>query len=210
MRTDTTDWMVDMNERQKHKRRVREHLREAKADPARPPHEDGYHYRILGIHEMRSDQTFQFTSVRISKDDPRLDDKLVMVQMAKDIMTQALAIDGYDPALSLAIRAAIQSEPPVFHWLGELFQNYGMFQEKHKVYGTEETRKKLECLLRQGECADDAWYDDYRGRGTQRRVPLPFAVRNMLAHPDIEGEITYAQIKLAIEILADLVRGADG
>lgn len=194
-----------MNEKQKHARRVREHLREAKRGGATPPHSDGYYYRILGIHKIRAGQTFQFTGVRIRDDDPQLDDKLVMVQMAKDVLTQALAIDGYDPALSFAIRAAIHGEPPVFHWLGEFFQSYGMFQEKWKVYGTNESRQKLEELLGQHGYADDAWYDGYRGRGPER-VPLPFAVRNMLAHPEIKSEVTYAQIKRATEILADLAR----
>ncbi len=194
-----------MNEKQKHERRVREHLREARKSRAKPPHNDGYYYRILGIHAMRSDQTFQFTEVRIRADDSKLDDKLVMVQMAKDVLTQALVIDGYDPALSFAIRAAIHGEPPVFHWLGEFYQNYGIFQEKCKVYGAKETRERLEELLRKHGFEGDAWYDGYRGRGPER-VPLPFAVRNILAHPEIESEVTYAQIKWATEILGQLVR----
>ena len=185
-----------MNEKQRHDRRVREHLREARKGRARPPHDDGYHYQILGIHEMRADQTFQFTAVRIREDDPRLNDKLVMVRMAKDVLTQALAIDGYDPALSFALRAAIQGEPPVFHWLGDFFQNYGVFQEKCKVYGTAQTGRRLEELLGKHGYGNDAWYDGYRGRGPDR-VPLPYAVRNILAHPEIESEVTYAQIKRA-------------
>lgn len=194
-----------MNEKQKRARRVREHLREARKGHAGPQH--GNHLRILGIHEMRAGQTFHFTAVTISEDDPRLNDKLVMVEMAKDILTQALAIDGYDPALSFAIRAAIQGEPPIFHWLGEFFQKYGAFQVKHNVYGTNETRSRLAEFIAHGEYADDAWYDGYPERGTKGRVPLPFAVRNLLAHPQINAEVTYAQIRRATEILADSVGG---
>lgn len=192
-----------MNERQQHRRRVRDHLRQARKGPA--PTEDGCYHRILGIHEMRADQTFQFAAVRVSEADPKLDDKLVMIQMAKDLLTQALRIDGYDPALSISIRAAVQGEPPVFHWLGEFFQSYGMFQQTYNVYGTQETREKLEGLLGAHEFANDAWYDGYRGRGPDR-VPLPFAVRNTLAHPDVENEITYSQVTRATEILGELVR----
>ena len=198
-----------MNETQKYDRRVREYLREARRearkDSARSPHNNGYHTKILGIHKIRSGQTFQFTDVTIKKDDPKVDSKLVMVQMAKDILTQALAIDGYDPALSFAIRSAIYGEPPVFHWLGEFFQNYGIFQEKCRVYGVKQTMQKLEELLGKHGYANDAWYDSYRGRGPER-VPLPFAVRNILAHPEIENTVTYAQIKRATEILAELVQ----
>jgi len=86
-----------------------------------------------------------------------------MIQMAKDLLTQALRIDGYDPALSISIRAAVQGEPPVFHWLGEFFQSYGI-QQTYNVYGTQETREKLEGLLGAHEFANDAWYDGYRGR----------------------------------------------
>ncbi len=197
-----------MNEKQKHERRIREHLREARKGRVHATQTDGYHYRILGIHEIRSDQTFQFTGVRISEDDPKLDEKLVMVQMAKDVLTQALAINGYDPALSFAIRAAIHGEPPVFHWLGEFFQNYGIFQVKCEVYATNETRQRLEELLGKHGYANDAWYDGYRGRGPDR-VPFPFAVRNILAHPEIGCEVTYAQIKRATEILEELVHLGD-
>ena len=117
-----------VNEKQLYDQRVRDYARQARKDAAKPPHDDGYHYRIFGIHKIRSDQTFRFTHAKIAANDPRLRDKLVMVQMAKDIQTQSLKINGYDPALSYAIRAAIQGEPPLFHWLGEFFQNYGMFQ----------------------------------------------------------------------------------
>lgn len=134
-----------------------------------------------------------------------------MVQMAKDVLTQALRIGGYDPALSFAIRAAIQGEPPVLHWLGDFFQNWGMFQAKYGVFRTKETRDKLTELL--ASHADDAWYDDYLdGRKTSplpERVPLAFAVRNVLAHPDHRNSVTYAQIRRATEILVELVVDPD-
>jgi len=133
-----------------------------------------------------------------------------MVQMAKDILTQSLAIDGYDPALSFAIRSSIQGEPPVFHWVGEFFQTYGIFQAKFAVFKTRETRSKLDDLLQTHDYSEDAWYDDYEdGRKENpepERVPLPFAVRNVLAHPDHKSKVTYAQISRATEILAELVQ----
>lgn len=199
-----------MNEKQVRARRVREYLREAKRRDGGPD-ADGFYHRILGMHEIRADQTFQFAHVRIHKEDPQLNDKLVMVQMAKDVLTQALRIGGYDPALSLAIRAAIQGEPPVFHWLGEFFQNWGTFQAKCGVFKTKETRDKLTELL--VSHADDAWYNNYLdGRKTSpvpEKVPLPFAVRNVLAHPDHRNSVTYAQIRRATEILVELVASQD-
>ena len=195
-----------VNEKQLHDQRVRDYARQARKDAAKPPHDDGYHYRILGIHKIRSDQTFRFTHAKIAANDPRLRDKLVMVQMAKDIQTQSLKINGYDPALSYAIRAAIQGEPPLFHWLGEFFQNYGMFQAKYGVFKTKETRDKLTEML--GDTSD-AWYDGYLdGRKPDpqpERVPLPLAVRNILAHPEHKNDVTYAQIKRASQVLADMI-----
>ncbi|MDE0222898.1 MAG: hypothetical protein OXJ90_26760 [Spirochaetaceae bacterium] len=194
-----------MNEKQIRARRLREYLREARKR-GDSPHSDGFYHRILGMHEIRAGQTFQFTHVRIHKDDPQVDGRLVMVQMAKDLLTQALRIDGYDPALSFAIRAAIQGEPPVFHWLGEFFQNWGVFQAKYGVFKTRETRDQLTESL--ADHAEDAWYDEYldgrKSTPVPERVPLPFAVRNVLAHPEHSNSVTYAQIRRATEILAEL------
>ena len=194
-----------MNEKQIRARRLREYLREARKR-GDSPHSDGFYHRILGMHGIRAGQTFQFTHVRIHKDDPQVDGRLVMVQMAKDLLTQALRIDGYDPALSFAIRAAIQREPPVFHWLGEFFQNWGVFQAKYGVFKTRETRDQLTESL--ADHAEDAWYDEYldgrKSTPVPERVPLPFAVRNVLAHPEHSNSVTYAQIRRATEILAEL------
>lgn len=173
------------------------------------PSPDGYYRSFLGVQGgQRSGETLRFTQVRISKDDPSLRDKLVMCRMAKDLLTQALTIDGYDPAIAYAVQSAVQGWPHAFHTIGALFENYGAFQQKFAVFKTKETKDLLADKLRGRP--DNEWYEGYvdgRKSGQKpERVPLPFAVRNVLAHRDHSNRVKHAEVQRATQILARLMQ----
>lgn len=191
-----------MNERQAFEHRVREHLRSARKRNRAHPAVDGRFHRILGIRELRAGQSFKFASASVLADDPRLDDKLVLAEMASDLLTQALKIDGYDPILSAALRGVIHgnaAEPGRALREGTLHQHYFAFQMEHRVYSDSATMRKMSTLTGENPAL---WYDDYRGR-LRGRVPLAYAVRNILAHPEIQNpRPTDEQILCATHILA--------
>jgi len=100
--------------------------------------------------------------------------KLEMIEDANNFLTKARQIDISHPDLLAALRTTIEEEPLPMHSIGEFFILYGRFEQKYET-SNQETGKKMEELVK-GRKEYLKEYDK------SKKYPLPYAVRNILAH----------------------------
>ncbi len=132
---------------------------------------------ILAPNEMSDQESVQLAAVTLPLN-WRLATRLEMVEDARNVITKALLLESLDPGLPLILSAIIGGRGLYEHGIGEFFLLYGRFEEK---YGTTRarTRKKMEEMLN----GDPEHMKVYKGKGgREEHHPLPYAVRNILAH----------------------------
>lgn len=103
--------------------------------------------------------------------------KLEMVDHARDILTRAFMLNSLDSALPSVLATIIEGRGLYEHGIGEFFLLYGKFEQKHRTSGSK-TRDKMMRLVK----GDPQRMKPYTERGKQTMEPLPYAVRNILAH----------------------------
>ena len=109
--------------------------------------------------------------------DWRLAAELEMVESARDLITNACALDYLDGALPTVLKAIIEGRGLYEHSIGEFFLLYGKFEQKHNTQGWS-TKKKMEELVG----GDNQYMKSYIYHGNTQIAPLPYVVRNILAH----------------------------
>lgn len=141
-------------------------------------------------------------AVVVSLDDEMLSVKQNMVRPAKQIITEAEKMGNLDPILPNFLANVIQGESLYQYSVGEFFELYGRFEGRYGE-GFDKAGAKMEELLK-GEKGDEGYFKDYIYKGKPERVPLPYAVRSILAHQgnnpnslDPEGK----ELKAAIDLL---------
>ena len=135
-----------------------------------------FHVEILCVREVSSVQPVPL-SAAIVELDWMLAAKLEMVESARDFITNAYVVGSLDKGLPSVLSAIIEGRGLFEHSIGEFFLLYGMFEQKHRVQGMR-TRSKMLKLIG----GDQRYLKPYVDRGKKRKHPLPYAVRNILAH----------------------------
>ena len=135
-----------------------------------------FHVEILGTRRVQSPKSVPLAAVMMNLD-WRLAAKLEMVEAARDLITNAHVLDSLDGALPTVLSAVIEGRGLFEYSMGEFFTLYGTFEGKHRVQG-ERTRAKMLKLVN----GDERYLKPYVERGKERKDPLPYAVRNILAH----------------------------
>ncbi len=123
-----------------------------------------------------------------------------MVKSATDMITNAYILDSLDPAFPTVLRSIIEGKSLYEHSIGEFFQLYGKFQGKYQLTEGKETRAKMLALVN----GDKRYLKPYQEYGKSVLLPLPYAVRNFLAHAgnnpntlDMEGK----ELRTSIDLL---------
>ena len=130
---------------------------------------------ILGSREVPA--TAVPLSAALLNLDWRLAAKLEMVESARELITNACALDCLDGALPTVLKAIIEGRGLYEHSIGEFFLLYGKFEQKHNTQGWR-TREKMEELV----SGDNEYMKSYICHGNTQVAPLPYVVRNILAH----------------------------
>ena len=103
----------------------------------------------------------------------------------------------------MVLTSIIKGDGLYEHNIGEFFLLYGRFQEKHQLATESQARIKMEALMNGCE----TYLKPYVERGKPSLVPLPWAVRQTLAHHspgnrlDAEGK----ELRASIDILRSWV-----
>lgn len=128
--------------------------------------------------------------------DHKLAAKLEMVKLSRDLITYAHLIGSPDPALPIVLKDVIDERGLFAYGVGEFFLMYGRFEQKYGVSKNKETREKMMEFVK-----DQNHLIKYKERGTLRRVPLPYAVRNVLSHGNNPNTIREEHIRTSIDLL---------
>lgn len=130
--------------------------------------------------------------------------RLAMVESARDIITKAYILGSLDPGLPTMLAAVIEGKSLYKHSIGEFFQLYGKFEGQYRLTNQKKAKAKMKELVG----GDRRYLKHYRERSKLHLYPLPFAVRNILAHSannpntlDAEGK----ELRTSIELLRSWV-----
>ena len=154
---------------------------------------------ILAPTEVRGGDTVPLAGV-ITKPDWKTVAKHELADLATEFISKAYLIGMLDNALPTILKSVIEEKGIYEYNIGEFFLLYGRFQEKYGVFTGEKTRKEMSRLV-DGE---EGYLKAYLDRGKPQEYPLPFAVRNILAHPKNRGNTLDSEgndIRNSIEIL---------
>ena len=159
---------------------------------------------ILGTTEVQGGDSVPLRGVTI-KLDWKMATRLEMVESAREIITKAYVIDSLDPALPHVLGSVIEGKGLYEHSIGEFFELYGRFAGKYQLKRASDTRDKMAALVK----GETRYLKQYREHGKWSSVPMPYAVRNILAHAgtnpnqiDQKGE----EIRTSITLLRSWVR----
>lgn len=146
---------------------------------AKDMREQGHSFivEILGTTEVRGGDSVPLRGTVISLD-WKTAARLEMVESAREMITTAYKIDSLDPALPHVLGSIIEGKGLYEHSIGEFFELYGRFEEKYQLKKGSDTRNKMASLVR----GDKRHLKQYKDRDKYKSVPLPYAVRNILAH----------------------------
>ena len=129
--------------------------------------------------------------------------KLEMVEDANNFLTKARQVDIFHPDLLGALRSVLEEEPLPMHSIGEFLILYGKFEQKYGLSTSKETKNKMEELMKGGEVHRKEYEED----GQNKSAPLPYFVRNTLAHIGTDkNELPVKELNLAKEMLAAWLR----
>ena len=140
-------------------------------------HDDRFIVKILAPKEVQGADTVPLSGVVIELD-WRIAMRLEMIESARDMITQAYILGCLDRAFPTVLRSIIEGRGLYEHSIGEFFQLYGQFEGKYQLARGIETRDKMETLVN----GDAKYLKPYQERGESHLYPLPYAVRNILAH----------------------------
>jgi len=158
---------------------------------------------ILAPNELDDQTPVRLAAVNLDLD-WKLAIRLKMVEDARNLLTKAVMVEALDPSLPPILSAIIEGKGLYEHGIGEFFLLYGRFEQKHGTSGKKTCEAMLELV---NGCRDHMKL--YVERGKERLDPLPFAVRNILAHSgtnpntlDKEG----LELRTSIELLQAWLR----
>ena len=136
--------------------------------------ESNFVVRIIAPKEVQPSSQVEMVSAVIEKD-WKIAKRIEMVDIARDLITAARSIDMNDPALPIALAASIEGKGLFEYNIGEFFLLYGRFEGTVK---SNNLISEMERLV--GD--DDGLKRPIRDRGGVKSRPLPYVVRQTLAH----------------------------
>ena len=141
-----------------------------------------------------------------------------MAESARDFMSNAYIVDSLVPGLRDVLKSTIEGKNLYEHSIGEFFELYGQFEGQYLEGKSQrkpgpKTREKMEALVNGDRKYQKRIKVEKQGGKVEVELqPLPYAVRNILAHLgtninklDEEG----VELKTSIDLLRSWVWGDD-
>ena len=171
----------------------------------------GHHFHLenLSLRQVRGGDKVQLSAAKMELD-WKITTKVEIAEAARDIIQKSYTLGSLDPALQTILTAVIEEKGLYEHNIGEFFLLYGRFEQKYGLFDGPKIRAKMEELI-QGEEKFLKPCRPYSKQGyghEEDRQPLPYAVRNILTHPenptvlDKDGE----DLRTSIELLKSWLR----
>ena len=156
-------------------------------------------WAILAPREVKGGDTIPLAGVALPLD-WKIAKRLEMVEIARDLITNAYILDSLDPGLPTVLSSIIEGKGLYKHNVGEFFELFGQFEGKHHLTKHDQTKAKMEALID----GDQNYLKLHFTNGKWKPYPLPLAVRHTLAHLgntpnalDTKGE----ELRTSIELL---------
>lgn len=132
---------------------------------------------LLGPREVKGKDTVPIRAV-VTPLDSKTPMRKEMAELINDLITKSYWLGTFNSAILTALGAMLDGKGIFEYSIGEFFLLYGRFEQKYECDGWQ-TRKKMRDLL--GE--DRKYFKRYKDRrGIICHDPLPYVVRNILAH----------------------------
>ncbi len=138
--------------------------------------------------------------------DWKITTRLEMIEHARDMITKAFMLDEMAPALPAVLKAIIEGRGLYEHGIGEFFLLYGKFEQKYHTNSTKTQDKMSELIEGRSEKDRLECMKSYISpQGSAARAgPLPYVVRNILAHigTDHHNKLEAQDIEKSIKLLS--------
>lgn len=160
--------------------------------------ESGYssEYAILGPKEIPEGRQALFAAARLEFG-CNLATKRKMVELANEFLDMAHLLNEGPQSLPMVLAATIEERGLLEHSIGEFFLLYGRFEREYEASNSKLAKAKMMELI--GDKPE--MMKLYQDRHGQSWVPLPFAIRNILAHSDNPNELVVEELWQAIQLL---------
>ena len=158
---------------------------------------------LLAPNEMDDHTPVPLAAVKLELD-WKIATRLEMVEAARNIITSAFMLKSLDPGFPSVLAAIIEGRGLYEHGIGEFFLLYGKFEQKHRTSGTK-TRARMMKFVK----GDPQYMKPYTERGKIIMEPLPYAVRNILAHTGTNSNTldqNGSDLRKSIELLRSWLR----
>ena len=158
---------------------------------------------ILAPNEVDDQTPVPLAAVKLELD-WKIATRLEMVEAARNIITSAFMLKSLDPGFPSVLAAIIEGRGLYEHGIGEFFLLYGKFEQKHRTSGTK-TRARMMKFVK----GDPQYMKPCTERGKQIMEPLPYAVRNILAHTGTNSNTldqNGSDLRKSIELLRSWLR----
>lgn len=141
--------------------------------------EQGHRFvvKVLAPKCVRAEDRVPISAARIGLD-WRISTRLEMAKLARELISQSYLIGSLDAALPTVLGSIIEGRGLYEYSIGEFLQLYGQFEGKYRLTNSNQTRLRMESLV-QGNRDHQKYYLQF---GRWKLYPLPYAVRNILAH----------------------------
>ena len=134
--------------------------------------------------------------------DWKIETRREMAELARDILTKAFVVGSLSPSLPSVLATIVEGRGLFEHSIGEFFLLYGRFEQKHNT-SNKQTKFKMKKLVK----GDENLLKPYTERGKCKREPLPYAVRNILAHAGTNANtLDKDDLTKSIKLLRDWVK----
>lgn len=155
---------------------------------------------LLGPNEVKGGETAPIRAV-IAPLDSKTPMRKKMAELMQEPITMSYKLGTLSDSVMIALESMINSRGMYEHSIGEFFLLYGKFEQKYQCDNWK-TKEKMDDLLGEDRSQYLKRYKDRKG--IPRHHPLPYVVRNILAHNgrnpnrlDDKGQ----EIKTSIELL---------
>ena len=134
--------------------------------------------------------------------DWKMSTRLEMIELARDLITKSYVLDELDFSLLIVLGTIIEGKSLYEHSIGEFFELYGRFEQEHKTKGPKTKAKMMDLVD-----GDSRYLKDIITEGGKVfEQPLPYGVRNILAHKGTDpNTLEKDDIRTSIELLESWV-----
>ena len=155
-----------------------------------------FYLDVLAPGSVKTCDEVSMASVEIPLD-WKIEQRMELVGLAKNLIDKAYLLNCFDQALPTILKSIIENGGVYEYNIGEFLELYGKFVQKYNLEEGTPVRKKMAELI----SGDAKYLRSYVHFSKMQTVPLPYAIRNIIAHKNNPNKFEESELQTAISLL---------